>query len=448
MRVRLLLVLGLLVGGTSCTDSGSDAPAVEAEAVADLAGAWQVRVADPTVREPFETNKGWVRLVNHRDFKSAAGMLNRAGGLAAARPHAEAAGLYRQSALLVANAIVETYGKTPQTTDPAGVAHLLTVAHAVRGERDEARKHSDAYVGGAPDGAAPWHQPWRAWLEAGASWPPDLSSLPLELPAVGLGEWPELVGMPHYSLPERDGSTYTIAFADPGALVALAMWHDATAAAAAPAEREALLAFGGRYRLPVEGPAPQVEVPLELLFGSDLLVPGDAAFLADVARGAGAAAVDGWAGRSLLADLAAKARVDSRVSTEKAIDLAAAVRRDVLARMVAPTGTEEGFHRPFADLAEVGVLRALALVAEAEGDREASGVLRINAMERSTNAAACPTFLLSLAAWDAANRYPARGTDIVHNLSRSYPSLEAARYGLDVLALRVSRERVDQGVGM
>jgi hypothetical protein len=108
----------------------------------------------------------------------------------------------------------------------------------------------------------------------------------------------------------------------------------------------------------------------------------------------------------------------------------------------------QGHQREFSAIAFVGSLRTLALVAEMEGDREVSGLLRINALEHSRKATADPVGLLALGAWDASNRYPTRAQDILHAQVRFFPTLEAARYGLDVMALRVSRERPGETPGM
>jgi hypothetical protein len=70
-------------------------------------------------------------------------------------------------------------------------------------------------------------------------------------------------------------------------------------------------------------------------------------------------------------------------------------------------------------------------------------------METSNNDyVSSPLGMLSLAAWDAGNRFPTRGQEIIHNLAKRYESLEAARYALDVLALRVSRSGAGDSVGM
>ncbi len=449
---RVVCVAGLMAALAACSgDDPSPAPAdvlVGVPTGEELAATWPVQMSDDATRAPFEANRGWVRLVSQRDLKTATGMLARDGGMGLARVHADAAAMYRQAALLMANALVETYGKTGVKTDPAGTAHLLAVSYAMQGDLDAARAAAKR-VDLADPALAPWHAPWKAWLaEDGATWPPDLSALPVGLPELLPGAWPELKGLPHYTLPERDGSTYEVSYADPGAVLALAMWHEAAALqVAGDALAPAVLVYGGRYRLPVESAPAAADLPPELLFGSDFLVPGDASFVSAVVN-EGSSAIDAHLSTSMLARITAAVRTSGKVDHEAAIDVAADTRAALLEAMAARSGGDAVYHRPFADVAQVAVLRTLALVAEAEGDREVSGVLRINAWEKSTDSAGSPEYFLSLAAWDASNRYPARGTEIVHNLIRRYPSLEAARYGLDALALRVSREQAGQGAGM
>src|SRR5262249_7437659 len=160
---------------------------------------------------------------------------------------------------------------------------------------------------------------------------------------------------------------------------------------------------------------------------------------------AGTNAVAAHAGTSLVAWLAQQATVGGKLDGQKAIDAASAMRTDLLARAAAKTGGQQLNHqRTFADIAYVGALRSLALVAERAGDRETSGLLRINALEKSDKATACPVGLMALGAWDASNRYPMRAQDILHNQTGRYPSLEIARYGLDVLSLRVGTERTGE----
>jgi hypothetical protein len=388
--------------------------------------------------------------VMKRELRSAVRDFGALGGISAARAHAEAAAMYRQAALMAAHSYIETYAKTPSETDPLGTAHVLTVSYALLGDLEQARAQSKR-LQGSQDPSLPWHAIWSEWL-AGAtpSWPPDFAKLPSPLPTPAVGEWPEIEGMPHYALPELAGSSNKLELADPGALVALAQWHAQAARLAAAEQSAAADTFGARYLWPVEArPSVAPSLPLEMIFGSDYLVPEDGAFVAELTGPAGPAAVESHKASSLLAAIAASSRVDGKIDAERAVDAAAEVRKGFAAEMLkANGGQEDASHRTFAAIAEVAALRALALVAEAEGNREVSGILRINALEKSDGATACPSGMLSLAAWDARNRYPARASDIILQLSRRYPSLEAARYGLDVLSLRVSRERTQLPPGM
>lgn len=449
------LALGLLAAHTllACGGSGSAAvapPGGELQALdaARLDATWPVQFATEESVGGYGGAPGWVALVMHRDLKAAVEKLGPKGGAPAARAHGDAAAMYRQAALLEANALIQTYGATPEATDPVGAAHLLAVSYALTGDLTRAREAS-ARLDGVEDPTTAWHAPWKAWLAAGATWPPDLTGLPIELPEPAPGGWPEVDQLPHYQLPEV-GAAGVRPMGDPGALVALALWHDRAAHAAAPELDGALAAMRAGYHLPAEpDPAVGGDLPMDLLFGSDLVVSADARFLAAVHGEQGAAAVDAYASESVLAWLAAQSRVDGKIDAERAVDVLAGFRQDLVDAAAAKTGGETKSHqRQFADIAYVGAFRSLALVAEVEGDREASGLLRINALDRSQKATACPVGLIALGAWDASNRYPTRAQDILHAQARRFPSLDTARYGLDVMALRVSRERPGETPGM
>lgn len=452
-RLGRAAVWALALSFAGCGGSSTDGATTAAEVAppldeAQLDSTWVVAMAKPADFGSFGS-AGWVTLLQRRDYRAAVEQLGSAGGLSAARAHAEAAALFRQAALLSSHALIETYASTPEDSDPVGTAHLLTVAYALTGDLDEARKAAARLDGVADDPTLAWHAPWKTWLAGEAVWPPDLSALPLELPEHAVGHWPQLPPAPHYALAVQ-GSESTVDMGDPGAMVAAALWHDAVARTAAGDQAGIVDAYRAGYRMPVEGPVPAAgELPMELMFGSEMLSPGDAAFLADLHGAAGAGAVESHKDSSLLAHFASVSRTGGKVDSEKAVDVAASFRQALIARSNAKTdGNAEAHHRLFADIAHVGALRGLALVAEVEGDREVSGILRINALERSEKHARCPVGILSLAAWDAANRYPLRAQDIIHEQGQRYPSLEAARYGLDVMALRVSRERPGETPGM
>ncbi|MCB9668367.1 MAG: hypothetical protein H6734_02735 [Alphaproteobacteria bacterium] len=443
---KLILPAALVgIGAAWFACSGGSQPSTQNvapthEAVApdvDYGQTWAVKLADESTWSHLQT-PGWITFVTKRNLHDAAEQL----GGKAARPHAEAATMFRQAALLSANAAIETYAKTPQDTDPVGASHLLAVAWALHGDLDKARAAS-AKLDGVEDVTSTWHAPWKAWLAGDAKWPPGLSALPIELPPVEQGNWPIVADAPHYSMPVQGAGDHAQDMGDPGSLVALALWHDAMARKLA--EPAMVELYTARYRLPVEGPVSGTgELTEEFLYASDFLTPQDAAFMADVMGEKGAGAVAAHEGTSLLAKLAAASRVDGKVDSDRAVDVATALRQGILDGSAAKTnGETRQHHRWFADMARVGLLRNLALLAEVEGDRETGGKLRILARDSSLDHTSDASALIALGAWDAGNRYPTRAQEIIHRHATYYPSLEAARYGLDVLALRVSRERVE-----
>ncbi len=450
--VTVALVAGALWLGACTGGSGESASGGGADAAADesasfpselVQASWVVRYADAENLGAL-TEPGWVALINHRHIQKA---VEQSGDdkLLAGRAHLEAALLYEQAAMLAAHSFIEVYGKTPEPTDPAGAKHLLAVSYAVLGDTDKARAASKELPAGDP--TAGFHAPWKAWLEGDATWPPDLSSLPLQLPEVAPGVFPTLPPPPHYELPEQGGSSSKRTMADPGALVAVSLWHRAAARAALGDGYDAIRALRAGYALPVEGlpgkPGPRE--PMEL-FGSTLITPGDADFMVDLLGAAGAGAVEAHAGTSMLAHLAKEARVDGKVDPDKVSRLIGDMRNAFLdASREASNGEAGAHHRIFADISAAGAYWSLALVAEVEGDRERGGLLRLLARDKAElgNHVQDAVSLLSLAAWDAGNRNVHRAPELLHDQARRYPGLEVARYGLDVLALRVQHERIE-----
>lgn len=446
--VLLSIAVAGFSGAVGCSGSATPTPVqVTGNQLSPdmLARTWPVSLATKAEQEKLlGSSEGWVSLIIKRNYATAVPQLGASGGLIAARGHADAAALYRQAALISAYSFVECYGATPDPHDPVGTAHLLTVSYALLGDLEKARAESKK-LDGIDDPTQVWHAPWKAWLaQENPVWPPDLSSLPTGLPPVAVGGWPELT-LPNYTLPEREGSTSTIEMADPGAMVALALWHDAAAHTAAGDQGAVVDTYLARYHFPVEPDVAGVVLPNEFLVGSDYLVPEDGPFMADLVGAKGPAAVAEWKDKSALAAIAAASTVDGKMSGEAAADFAANLRDQLVeaAKTRAATGEDDVAHRTFASIAEVGVLRTLPFVAEVETARnsEEGGKLRILAMEKSDDATSAPEGLLSLTAWDAGNRYTMRGAEIVHNASRRYPSVEAARYALDVLGIRIGRSQ-------
>jgi len=218
--------------------------------------------------------------------------------------------------------------------------------------------------------------------------------------------------------------------------------HDAAARQVAPADAAIMDEYLAPWRLPVE-PAPALaaaSAPVfdDWLFGSYYLVPEDLGFLAQATTD-GVVAVDAWKDRSPLAAAVAPAITDGQVVPDRMLDQAAWLGQQVEAAMATKGGGQDAFHEPFARLAAVGALRAAMVVADANGQYRDAGVLRINALDRSVDSAADPVFLASVAAWDAGNKNALRAQELVHRLSQRYPAILAARYALDSLNIRMSR---------
>ena len=197
-----------------------------------LDSTWVVQMTDDELRTPYQENQGWVTLVLNRDYLSAIRHFGPSGGMATARAHADLATQYQQAALLVANSLIETYGKTPVETDPVGIAHPLAVAYTIAGDREKAIKEY-TQCADCVDPPTIWREPWTQWLaEADAPWPPDLSGLPLEDIEVTPGMQPPPFNLPHYTLP-LNNAPGEVEMGDPGALVAVAQWHYEAATIAA-----------------------------------------------------------------------------------------------------------------------------------------------------------------------------------------------------------------------
>jgi hypothetical protein len=450
MMAKHQVLVGFLLGlsALGCADgpdADADAAVVETQNAisADLvARTWPARMANSATRAPFEADGAWASLFK-REYDVAFAGFAPAGGIPLARMHVEYSAFYREAVRMGAEATLQVYLADVQSTDPAGVAYLVGVAQALLGQTEAAGATlATLDLAAIPADRAAAHAAWTSWIAAGAVWPPDasLASLPGTLPAVAPGQLPVLGEMPQIVLTERDADAREVPAADLTDLYRLARWHEAAARAAAPGSDALIAQLLAPWALPGEPSAPvDVQVVDDAwLFGGFLMAAEDAAFFAALGTD-GVAAVDAWAARAPLAAAIKPAVVDGKVSVESMLDQSAWLGRQVEAAMVAAAGAEEPYQRPFADVARIAALRAGMFAADATGERRDAGVLRINALERSTGPVADPVFFVSVAAWDAANRNPIRAQDLVHGLLSQFPPLQAARYSLDAMHIRLGR---------
>lgn len=441
---------------------GDDSPAAEDGASDGAAAApllpeamvsttWPVQMADDAARAPFEGHPGWSAVFG-RDLNGALAAFAAEGpeGAGLARTHAELSALYRQGALLAANATRHVYGTDRQPdVDPPQVGYVVGISQALLGACTEAGAALAAAEGdGLPAAGLAF---WRAQAAAPpcGDLPPDAPAgavpAPAEAPAPGARPTP--APLPHLSFAEQGEGARAVAVTDPAALMAMAAWHEAAARAAAPEGEGVFIdAVLSPWRLPGESrPAGAPSAAgAEWLFGGFALASADLPFLA-AAPADGVAAVQAHAATSPLAAALSPAVSGDRIDPDKVLDLAAAVGQQLEAGMATKGGGVQAFHRPFAEIARVAVLRAGMLVADGAGQYRDAGILRINALERSNGPAGDPVFLLSVAAWDAGNRNPLRAQELIHALAKAHPALEAARTPLDALHIRLSRNTASGG---
>lgn len=416
---------------------GNPAAAKSSSLSADVVSAtWQVRMAKSEARAPFEGRASWVAWFERRRYEALPAFASEQDNAGLARGHAEYAAIYRQAALLASNAILQVYGADLQVSDPAETSYLLGVSGVLTGNAEQAAKLGLS-GGSSVKEFARRDAAWKAWFDEKKDPMPDspagLATVPEggELPGETLVPTPlPLVGEPG-----------EVAAGDPGDLFALSRWHEARARAADPAASETVDQYLNPFRLPFEArtPAPAAVATDVWLFMSAYTSAADMQFSALVSQG-DLAAAEGLAGTSAYASIAKGCSVSGKVDIDCVIDEAAHLGSAIEDAMAASNGGQaDGFHRPFADFARAGALRALDLFARARGEDETSGILRINAYDRNVDHASDPVFILFLAAWDAGNRNTTRATELVHQSLRLAPGLVVARAPLDALHIRLSR---------
>jgi len=447
MKAAYLLIALVLAG---C--EGSPEPAVEAAPVAAavfpgglVEAAWPVRMAVDAARAPYEGHPGWGQLFMRQHPEALASFLAepqlKAG---AARIHADHAALYRQAALLAAQATRHVYGGDRLPEDPAPVDYLLGEAMAVLGDC-AGTSATLAKATGLSGDLSPRLTAWTTWAASPAC-PGDLG-LVHAAPFPGLNAPSDAMGVaapppaPHYQFPLEAGGVNLEAI-ELSTLVALSDWHlDQARTLVGPEKVDQVELHLAPWRLPGEKAPTFASPPVrddDWLFGSFVMSPEDALFLVD-ARATGVAAIEVWKEKSLYAAALAPAVEAGKLSPERVLDQAADLGASLKAAMVKSAGEERDFFRPFTEFAVQGLLRAGSIVADGSGEYRDAGILRINAFERANGPTIDPVFSISLAAWDAGNRSPLRAQEIIHSHLPRFPALSVARYPLDALHLRLGR---------
>lgn len=401
-----------------------------------IAATWQARMAKAEARAPFEGRASWVAWFERRRYESLPAFVSEKDNAGLARGHAEYAALYRQAALLASNAILQVYGADLQLSDPAETAYLLGVAGVFTGNAEQAAKLGTSGASGVLEFARR-DAAWKAWFDAKNEPMPDGPAGLADV--VEDGELPGGTMLPT-PLP-LVGEPGAVDAGDPGDLYALSRWHEARARATDPAAAETIDQYLNPFRLPFEARTPAAAAVASdvWLFMSAYTSAADMQFSALVSQG-DLAAAEGLAGTSAYASIAKACSVIGKVDIDCVIDESAHLGSAIEDAMAASNGGQpDGFHRPFADFARAGALRALDLFARARGEDETSGILRINAYDRNVDHASDPVFILFLAAWDAGNRNTTRATELVHQSLRLAPGLVVARAPLDALHIRLSR---------
>lgn len=439
-----------LVGLLGC-DGQDPAPAPAAAKEAILPGGvvsqvWPVRMSDDAVRSPFEGHPGWAALFMQRDPVGALKAFSSTPPVpdGQARVHLDLAAAYRQATRVAAVAMIEEYRELRREEDPEATLCLVGISEALLGQ-EQARGHLQGCK--APDAAlAASARAWLGWLDGGTPWPPTeaLARTPGVPGVLAPGDTPDAGPLPAWVLKDNvEGRD--VPLAHPGTLLGLSLAHEMAAMDAAPGSSDALRLLLDPWRLPMEPRAPSgAAAPTlgdSLLFGGVLLTSADAAFLSALtgAGGAGALANPGDSPLALAISPCVKA-------AEQAVDPACVLSRaedtyeQVLQAMRIKSGQELGFHKPFAAMARLGVIRCGEAAAATLGDDKSMGLLRLSGLDFSVGPSAEPAYLLSITAWDAGNQNTLRATELLHAQVGRLPGVEVARYPLDALQVRVGRE--------
>jgi hypothetical protein len=355
--------------------------------------------------------------------------------------------MYRQATVAAGWAYIQTFGADAQETDPVEMSYLVGLSGALLKEASWSTKLE------ATGKTAAQATAWKNWLDAGAVWPPtELLKAAPGAPAgeVAVGVFPTPGTLPHYKLPHK-GESGELEASDPATLLALALYHEEAAIKADPSAKELIAMVLDPWRLPIEPiSSARPKVPDDWLFLSTATSGLELAFLADLKTASDMAAT-----QSVISSYAAKtasAAIISHCQSKTAfldldcvLDQGGLLAKEIEDQMQKVRGKEDSFYRVFSELARVGVYRAASLAAQSAGDQDSMGRLKLNALDRSTGIARDPLFLLSVAAWDCGNRNSMRCADLLHSLNSDIPGLEAVRFPVDALQIRIGRNAAPAG---
>ena len=117
--------------------------------------------------------------------------------------HLYYAAAYRQAALVAAHASVIEWGSDVQATDPAESTYLVGVGGAILADAGWRGRLGAAQSSKVP-GLAERDRAWKAWSDAGATWPIGVLSSAPGAPGTDVaGILPDAGTLPHYALPEQ-----------------------------------------------------------------------------------------------------------------------------------------------------------------------------------------------------------------------------------------------------
>ncbi|MEE2750525.1 MAG: hypothetical protein VX519_03780 [Myxococcota bacterium] len=441
-----MILLAIWLGCVGGNDDAEEKSAVQVVSSSAVATTWMVEVAAPGILAPLVRHEGW-QAYHGRDYSTA---MARFGdpGVPTARMHTELSALYRLTALAQARAIVLTWGEDQRREgDPPEVDYLLGVAHVLLGDADAAGKHLGKSGGSTLSALSRADIAWKERLDAGGgllSLSEHADLFPLSVPQVG--GMPDAVEAPHYVIPTGDTA---LKAGDPTQLLQLAAWHEAAAIMAGGETLTAALL--DPWRLPGEarGVDP-IELPLEARFLSIWSSSEDLNVVRSLDAGVSGleevqTLLETKRGASIYAGVLSKCFVEPSLDVECVFRRAADLPDQLVSAMDEAAGMAKVDHRDFAAYSRLGVLNMGIRIAEALDDARTAGLLRINALDVATGVASEPLFLVDMAAWDVGNRNPHRGKELFHGQSNRAPGMDGARYALDSLYLRVSR---DAGVGI